>query len=153
MLEEADVLLRTNQQLVRVHKTGARIDAIEMSDGTVYQANVFIDCTYEGDLMALAGVEYHFGREANSVYRETLNGIHFGHPNHNFRAWFDPYRIESDPNSGLIPLIQDVPPGVQGEGDACIQAYNFRMCLTDDPANRIPFPKPADYDPYRFELL
>src|SRR5690606_7489433 len=103
--------------------------------------------------MALAGVEYHFGREANSVYRETLNGIHFGHPNHNFRAWVDPYRIESDPNSGLIPLIQDVPPGVQGEGDACIQAYNFRMCLTDDPANRIPFPKPADYDPYRFELL
>lgn len=153
MLEEADVLLRTNQQLVRVHKTGARIDAIEMSDGTVYQANVFIDCTYEGDLMALAGVEYHFGREANSVYRETLNGIHFGHPNHNFRAWVDPYRIEGDPNSGLIPLIQDVPPGVQGEGDACIQAYNFRMCLTDDPANRIPFPKPADYDPYRFELL
>lgn len=153
MLDEADVTLRTNQQLVRIHKTGSRIDAVEMSDGTIYHAAVFIDCTYEGDLMAMAGVSYHLGREANSVYRETLNGIHFGHANHNFYNWVDPYRTEGDPSSGLLPLIQDVRPGVQGEGDACIQAYNFRMCLTDDPANRIPFPKPTGYDPIRYELL
>ena len=153
MLEEADVRLRVDQQLVRVHKTGGRIDAIEMSDGTVYRAKTFIDATYEGDLMAMAGVRYHVGREANSVYRETLNGIHFGHPNHNFRAWVDPYRVEGDPSSGLLPLVQDCAPGVQGEGDHCVQAYNFRMCLTDVPANRVRFPKPADYDPYRYELL
>lgn len=153
MLDEAGVRLITDQQLVRVHKTANRIDAIEMSDGTVCQAGAFIDCTYEGDLMAMAGVSYHYGREANSVYRETLNGIHYGHPNHNFRAWIDPYRTEGDPTSGLLPLIQDAAPGVQGDGDACIQAYNFRMCLTNVPSNRIPFPKPADYDAGRYELL
>ncbi|HEV7301148.1 MAG TPA: FAD-dependent oxidoreductase [Tepidisphaeraceae bacterium] len=153
MLDEADVQPRVDQHLVAVRKTGSRIDAIEMSDGTVYRASVFIDATYEGDLLAMAGVSYHVGREANTVYRETLNGIHFGHPNHNFRAFIDPYRVEGDPASGLIPLVQDAAPGEQGAGDACVQAYNFRMCLSDVPANRRPFPKPANYDAGRYELM
>src|SRR5690606_2325639 len=116
MLEEADVLHRTHQHLVRVHKTGSRIDAIEMSDGTIYRAKAFIDATYDGALPGIAGVEYHVGRESNPVYREMLNGIHVGHPNHNFRAFIDPYRVEGDPSSGLIPLVQDCAPGVPGEG-------------------------------------
>jgi hypothetical protein len=153
MLAQADVPLCTHQQLMRVHKSGPRIDAIEMSDGTIYRARMFIDATYEGDLLAMAGVSYHVGREGNQVYRETLNGVHFGHPNHNFRAWVDPYRVEGDPASGLLPLVQDAAPLVQGHGDACVQAYNFRMCLTDVLANRIAFPRPADYDPFRYELL
>ncbi len=124
-----------------------------MSDGTVYRAKVFIDATYEGDLLAMAGVSYHVGRESNATYRETLNGIHFGHPNHNFKAWVDPYRVEGDPKSGLIPLVQDVEPGVPGQGDACVQAYNFRMCLTDVADNRLPFSKPDHYDADRYELF
>ena len=153
MLAETNVVLRPFQHLAGVQKEGNRIIAIEMTDGTTYRAKQFIDASYEGDLMALAGVAYHVGREANSVFRETLNGIHFGHPGHNFKAWVDPYKIEGRPESGLLPLVQDVSPGVQGDGDACVQAYNFRMCLTDAPANRKPFPKPADYDPARYELL
>lgn len=153
LLDEAGVPIRVDQQLMRVHKAGNRIEAIEMSDGTVYRARTFIDATYEGDLLAMAGVSYHVGRESNRVYRETLNGVHFGHPNHNFRAYVDPYRVEGDPSSGLLPLVQDVPPGVQGDGDRCVQAYNFRMCLTDVAANRIAFPKPAGYDADRYELL
>ena len=153
MLKEAGVDVRFGQHLTKVNKTGANITSIEMEDGTVYQAKIFLDATYEGDLMAMAGVSFHVGREGNAVYHETLNGIHFGHPNHNFRAWIDPYKIPGDPKSGLLPLIQDVPPGQQGEGDHCIQAYNFRMCFTEVAANRMAFPRPATYDPNRYELL
>ena len=153
MLEEANVRVQHHQHLSKVLKDGNKIVAIEMTDGTVYRAKMFIDATYEGDLMAMAGVSYHVGREANRVYRETLNGVHFGHPNHSFRNWVDPYVIEGDPTSGLIPLVQDLPVGQQGDGDACVQAYNFRMCLTDVAANRKPFPKPLNYDADRYELL
>lgn len=153
MLKEVAVPVRYNQHLARVHKDGARIVAIEMTDGTVYRGKMFIDATYEGDLMAQAGVSYHVGREDNSVYRETLNGIHYGHPNHSFRAWVDPYIVPGQPTSGLLPLVQDCESGRQGQGDACVQAYNFRMCLTDVAENRIPFPRPLTYDPARYELL
>lgn len=153
MLKEVHVAPRHHQHLVKVHKQGAHISAIEMSDGTLYRAKQFIDATYEGDLLAMAGVSYHVGREDNRVYHETLNGVHFGHPNHNFKAWVDPYVVEGNPASGLLPLIQNDASGIQGQGDRCVQAYNFRMCLTDVPDNRMPFPKPADYDPARYELL
>lgn len=153
MLDEVGVQPRVHQHLVRVQKDGTRIVSIEMSDGTVYKAKQFVDATYEGDLLAMAGVSYHVGREDNRVYKETLNGIHFGHPNHNLRAWVDPYVVPGDRNSGLIPLVQEGDPGYQGQGDACVQAYNFRMCLTDVPENRLPFPKPADYDANRYELF
>ncbi len=153
MLEEAAVPVRYHQHLSRVFKDGPTIVAIEMTDGTIYRAQQFIDATYEGDLMARAGVHYHVGREDNSVYRETLNGVHFGHPNHNFKAWVDPYVVEGNPTSGLLPLVQDAAAGSQGQGDRCLQAYNFRMCLTDVAANRLPFPRPLDYDPNRYELL
>jgi len=137
-----------------VQKSGPRITAITVEGGAVYQGNVFIDATYEGDLMAKAGVSYTVGREANAQYGETLNGIQTAQATkHQFLKPVDPYIKPGDPNSGLLPGIHAGEPGRDGEKDKRVQAYNFRMCLTDAPANRIPFPKPAGYDPLRYELL
>lgn len=136
-----------------VKKTRSKIVSITMESGQSYAARVFIDASYEGDLMAKAGVSYHVGREANSVYDETLNGVQLGSTKHQFKKPVDPYISPGDPASGLLPGIHDGSPGKHGEGDRRVQAYNFRMCLTDDPANRLPFPKPPRYDPLRYELL
>ncbi len=136
-----------------VKKRGPRIESITMESGRVFTGRVFIDASYEGDLMAKAGVAYHVGREANSVYDETLNGVQLGSKYHQFKAPVDPYVTPGDPKSGLLPGIHGGSSGEQGQGDHRVQAYNFRMCLTDDPANRLPFPKPAGYDPLRYELL
>jgi hypothetical protein len=138
-----------------VIKRGARISAIRTTDGTVYSGQMFVDATYEGDLMAVAGVSYHVGREANAVYGETWNGNQVGilHHKHHFAKPVDPYVIPGDPKSGLLPLIDTSPPGTRGEGDKRIQAYCFRLCMTDHPPNRVPFPKPESYDPARYELL
>lgn len=152
-LEEAGISVYYGQQLRSVDKENGRIVRLEMTSGRTYSASMFIDATYEGDLMAMAGVSYHVGREANSVYKETLNGVHYGHPNHNFKAWIDPYVVPGKPDSGLLPGVADAPALAQGEGDSSVQAYNFRICLTDDPANRIPFPEPPGYDPRDYELL
>jgi hypothetical protein len=119
---------------------------------------VFIDATYEGDLMAAAGVDYHVGREANSVYGEKWNGVQTGilHHRHHFGAVarkISPYIVPGDPKSGVLPRISTAPPGEYGQGDKRLQAYCFRMCLTDHPDNRVPFPKPAGYDPKQYELL
>jgi len=113
---------------------------------------MFIDCSYEGDLMARAGVSYVVGREANSIYRETLDGIRDETPKHQFLAAVDPWVRAGNPASGLLPEIQDQPAGTPGAGDASIQAYNFRLCLTQNPANRLPIEPPAGYDPGRYEL-
>jgi len=105
--------------------------------------------------MASAGVSYHVGREANSVYDETWNGIQTGtlHHKHWFISDISPYKVPGDPSSGVLPLISTEDPGIKGEGDNKIQAYCFRLCMTDHPGNRKPFPKPANYDPGRYELL
>ncbi|MDQ3814952.1 MAG: FAD-dependent oxidoreductase [Armatimonadota bacterium] len=153
LVREARVPVHFEQRLAAVKKQGSHITEIVMENGNVFRAKVFIDATYEGDLMALAGVSYHVGREANAVYRETLNGVQFGHPNHNFEVPLDPYIIPGDPGSGLLPGISDEYPGQQGAGDHRVQAYNFRLCLTNVPENRLPFPKPRDYDPNRYTLL
>lgn len=132
-----------------------RIKAISMLSGNVYEGKMFIDATYEGDLMAAAGIDYHVGREANSVYGESWNGIQVGVLHH--KHWFDtdisPYIIPGNPNSGLVPRVSGEDPGVKGEGDKKIQAYCFRMCLSNDPRNRVPFEKPEGYDPTQYELL
>jgi hypothetical protein len=115
---------------------------------------MFIDATYEGDLMAKAGVSYHVGREAEAVYGESLNGIRVAHATkHQFTHDVDPYVRPGDPSSGLLPLISAEPPGTDGAGDRRVQAYNFRMCTTDVPENRRAWPKPEDYDEREFELL
>lgn len=152
-LAAAKVPVHFEQRLASVQKEGARITAIVMENGNVFRAKTFIDCTYEGDLMARAGVKYLVGRESNEQFGETLNGIRGTTPAHQFGVKVDPYQIPGDPASGLLPLVMAGPLGTPGAGDPCVQAYNFRLCLTNNPANRQPLRPPAGYDPKRFELL
>ncbi|QDV70742.1 Xanthan lyase precursor [Rosistilla carotiformis] len=137
-----------------VSKAG-RIESIRTLKGDVFHGKMFIDVTYEGDLMATAGVDYHVGREANAVYGETWNGNQVGvlHHAHWFKEPIDPYLKSRDIGGELLPGISDEPPGTRGEGDHRVQAYCFRMCLTNVPENRIPFPKPEGYDRARYQLL
>jgi hypothetical protein len=136
-----------------VRKEGARITQIVMESGKVFAGKMFIDATYEGDLMAKAGVKYHVGREANATYGETINGVQVGNSKHHqFIKEVDPYVVPGDPKSGVLHGIQTDGPGTEFGGDHRVQAYNFRMCSTDAPENRIPWPKPAGYDEKMFEL-
>jgi len=157
MLNEAHVTVVFGKRLDLangVKKSGGRISTIVMDDGTNYGGKIFIDATYEGDLLAKAGVAYTVGREANSKYGETLNGVQTAHAvKHQFMKPVDPFIKPGDPASGLLPGIHAGEPGHDGDENRRVQAYNFRMCLTDSPENRIPFPKPAGYDPLRYELL
>ncbi|SHJ04175.1 FAD-dependent oxidoreductase [Pseudozobellia thermophila] len=133
-----------------------KITAITMLDGTTYKANIFVDATYEGDLMAAAGINYHVGREANSVYNEQWNGVQKEqfHHSHNFGdRKISPYVIPGDPTSGVLPRISTEPPGEQGSGDKRVQAYNYRLCTTNAEGNIVPFEKPENYDPAQYELL
>ncbi|MCU6712148.1 FAD-dependent oxidoreductase [Paenibacillus sp. J5C_2022] len=153
-LEENEIEVYCQRRLKQVGKgSDGRIKELIMENGEMFRAAMFIDATYEGDLMAMAGVSYHVGREANSVYQETLNGVHYGHPHHRFETWIDPYRIPGKPDSGLLQGVTDAPLLKQGEGDASVQAYNFRICLTNMPDNCLPFPQPPGYDPDEFQLL
>jgi hypothetical protein len=137
-----------------VRKDGARLVAITMESGETYRGKMFIDATYEGDLLAKAGVSYHVGREANRTYGETLNGVQVRNATHHqFIRKIDPYVRPGDPSSGLVPRVQPGPPGTDGEGDHRVQAYNCRLCATDRPENRRPWPKPANYDEKQYELL
>jgi hypothetical protein len=141
-----------------VEKQGARIAAITTLSGKRYAGRMFIDATYEGDLMAAAGVDYHVGREALSVYGEKWNGVQTGvlHHRHHFgvlKTPISPYVVPGDPKSGVLPRVSAEPPGEYGAGDKRVQAYCYRMCLTNHPENRIPFPKPDGYDPKQYELL
>lgn len=152
-MEQYGIEVHFGQQLERLEKKHGKINSLVMENGNIYEASMFIDATYEGDLLAAAGVSYHVGREANSVYKETLNGIQFGSPHHRFNTFIDPYVIPGKLDSGLLYGVSDAAPGVQGEGDRSVQAYNFRICLTNVPENRIPFPAPPHYDPDKFTLL
>ncbi len=141
-----------------VRLADGRIAEITMLSGKKLAGKMFIDATYEGDLLAAAGVSYHVGREANSVYGEEWNGNQVGilHHGHHFGAVKKPisaYKTPGDPSSGLLPRISAEPPGVRGEGDKRVQAYCYRWCATDHPENRIPFPKPANYDASQYELV
>jgi len=169
MLDQEKVDIVYSERLNRengVKLSGSEITSITMESGKTFQGNMFIDATYEGDLMATAGVSYTIGRESNEEYGETVNGVQAndwsvtltGQPslnayNHNFVDRVDPYVVKGDPTSGLLPYIIKGGPGVDGSADKKIQAYCFRMCLTDHPENRIPFEKPAGYDERNYELL
>ena len=132
----------------------ARIIGIRMESGETYRGKMFIDATYEGDLLAAAGVSYTVGREANAQYGETLNGVQTEMARHHqLKKGVDPYITPGDPNSGLLPHIDPTGPGQEGGADNRIQAYCFRMCLTDYPKNRIPFRKPDGYRPDWYELM
>jgi len=137
---------------------GSRIESITTLAGQKFRGRMFIDATYEGDLMAAAGVDYTVGREANSVYGEDHNGVQVGvlHHTHHFAAVkepISPYVIPGDPASGLLPLVSSEPPGERGAGDHRVQAYCFRLCLTTVPENRVPIPQPEGYDAGQYELL
>lgn len=137
-----------------VHTEAGAIRSIRCESGRTFAGRVFIDATYEGDLMAEAGVSFHVGREANDVHGETLNGIQLANATkHQFTHDVDPYVVPGDPSSGLLPLISPEPAGTDGGGDGRVQAYCFRMCTTDVPENRIDWPKPATYDERTYELL
>jgi hypothetical protein len=136
-----------------VNKKGTRIIEIIMESGKRVSGKMFIDATYEGDLMAKSGVSYVTGRESGSEYGETLNGVRtLQGIYHQFPDGVDPYNIKGDPGSGFLPHI-NANPGTEGTGDKRIQAYCFRMCLTDVPENMIPVEKPAGYDEKEYELL
>lgn len=162
-MAEQDLEVHYGQWLDREHgvaMAGPRIQSITMHSGQTYHARLFIDATYEGDLMAAAGVDYHVGREANAVYGETWNGVQTGvlHHAHHFGARIvpqpiEPWVIPGDPSSGVLPRISTEHPGEYGQGDKKVQAYCFRLCLTNHPDNRVLFPKPEYYDPAQYELL
>jgi hypothetical protein len=162
IVAENQVQVDRNQWLDRnpggVRKDGQRITAIRTLSGSTYSGKMFIDASYEGDLMAAAGVSYHVGREASDEYGETWNGVQVGilHHRHHFgvlKQKISPYVVPDDPTSGLLPRISPDPPGQRGQADQRIQAYCYRMCLTDHPDNRLPFPQPEGYDPKQYELL
>lgn len=135
-----------------VIKEGNRITQILMESGRSFTAAMFIDATYEGDLMAKAGVRYAVGREANAMYGEQINGVQTARSiSHQFTKKVDPYVKAGDPSSGLLPGIEK-DPGDEFTGDHKVQAYNFRMCTTDVPENRLDWVKPANYDERWFEL-
>ncbi len=169
MIDAENIDLVYNVRLDRkngVVKNGAQITEIRMESGKSYKAKIFIDATYEGDLMATAGVSYTVGRESNKQYGETLNGVQANDysitlrgtisrnsVHHNFIDGVDPYVVKGDPSSGLLPYIIKGGPGIDGHGDNKIQAFCFRMTLTDVPENRIPFEKPENYNELNYELL
>jgi FAD dependent oxidoreductase len=152
-LHAAQIPIYLHQRLASVKKDGAKIVEITMENGNVFRAKTFIDASYEGDLMAKAGVKCMVGREANARFGETLDGVFANTRGHQFTFNVDPYVQPGDPTSGLLPFIQPEPLGEPGSGDRCVQAYNFRLCLTKNPANRLPIAPPPGYDPKRYELL
>ncbi|MBL8292984.1 MAG: FAD-dependent oxidoreductase [Bryobacterales bacterium] len=152
MLRESKVTLVENQRLrekTGVRKDGARIVEFTTESGVRYQAKVFADCTYEGDLMAQSKVSYTYGRESTQQYGESLAGIRAHTPSHQFAVDI-PARDES---GRLLPEISAEPRGEAGAADKRIQAYNFRVIATNVPENRLPWPKPANYDAKQYELL
>lgn len=156
-IEEFEVEVIRNEWLDRekgVEVRDGRILAINTLSGNRYEGKMFIDCSYEGDVMAAAGVTYFVGRESNRVYGERVNGVQkkWAHQ-HQFLSKIDPFVVEGDRASGLLARISNNPPGKEGRGDAKMQAYNFRLCLTQNEQNKVPFPKPAKYDPFQYELL
>lgn len=160
LIAKADLDIRTNRRLLDVNKEDGWIREITLEDaenpnGSAVQrvkAKMFIDCTYEGDLMAKAGVSYAVGREANEQYGETYNGVQLLEI-HQFNDGIDPYVVPGDPNSGLLWGISSDTLAPHGSADKKIQAYNFRLALTQDKDKLIPFSRPGNYNPDHYELL
>jgi hypothetical protein len=155
LIADAKVPVVRGERLERkngVHKNGQRITEITMESGRTFAGKMFIDTSYEGDLMAAAGVSYVVGREPNARYGETLNGIRPMPKAVRFPA-IDPYVIAGDRTSGLLPRIHPDWGGQPGDGDRGVQAYNYRLCLTTSPTNRVPLDKPDGYDEKEYEIL
>ncbi len=152
MLREAGVAVFPRHRLLPkggVKKNGRRITEIAMENGAAFGAKVFLDSSYEGDLMTQAGVSYTVGREGSSQYGEPLAGVRDRTPLHQFLVNVSAY----DAQHRLLPEVSGTKLDPPGSADKKVQAYNFRMCFSDVAANQVPFPKPAAYDPKRYELL
>ncbi len=156
MLAEVDVRYYVGRFLdrvtMRLEDGVPRLNSLVSEDGLEVVSRMFIDASYEGDLMAKAGVTFFVGREGNAAYGESLNGQQILHKNQ-FEYGVDPYRVEGDPSSGYLEGIDAAGAYEAGAGDRLIQAYNFRMCLTQREDLRISFPRPVGYDASRYELL
>ncbi len=151
-LLEENVRVFKRQFIDAVSKEGNRIVAIRTVSGIEVRAAMFIDASYEGDLLALAGVSHFIGREGNARYDETINGAQI-ESGHQFEGPVDPYVVPGVPASGLLPGIDPDPAFVPGAGDKRVQAYTFRMCLTQRDDIRMPFPRPEAYDASWYILL
>lgn len=157
-IKEANIEVIFSHRITNAIKKNSAISAIILESVknpkkiTRISAKQFIDCSYEGDLMAKAGVSYTVGREANSQYNETYNGVQIL-DKHQFANGIDPYKIPGKPESGLLWGISPSSLLPNGTGDKAVQAYNFRLCLTTDKANQIEIAKPKGYDPSKYELL
>jgi hypothetical protein len=154
LLREAGVTAHLGARLDRaggVDRTGPRLTALRLLDGRSFRGRTFIDATYEGDLLAAAGVSHRNGREANREHGETLNGVRSLPPERT--AGIDPFVVPGNPASGLLPGVAPRAPGPEGEADPGVQAYTFRVCLTDVPGNRVPLTRPENYDPRHHELV
>ena len=158
MISQNNIPVHRDEWLDRetgVEKKDGKIVSVRTLSGKLYRAKVFIDATYEGDLMASAGVRYTVGREDNSLYGETWNGVQAGvfHHGHYFKDKISPYKIPGDTSSGLLPRISTEVPGENGTGDHKVQAYCYRLCLTQHQDNKVPVTKPEGYDSTWYELL
>lgn len=158
MISQNNIPVHRDEWLDRetgVDKKDGKIVSVRTLSGKLYRAKVFIDATYEGDLMASAGVRYTVGREDNSLYGETWNGVQAGvfHHGHYFKDKISPYKIPGDTSSGLLPRISTEVPGENGTGDHKVQAYCYRLCLTQHQDNKVPITKPEGYDSSWYELL
>lgn len=159
-VKESGVHILLNNRLCKVNKCSKKIKSIIIENSNspakatnqTINAKIFIDCSYEGDLMAQAGVSYTVGRESNSLYNETFNGVQLL-DGHQFPDGIDPYVEKGNPSSGLLWGISSKPLLTNGTGDEKVQAYNFRICLTDNPTNKAKIGKPENYDPIKYELL
>ncbi|MFV0445604.1 MAG: FAD-dependent oxidoreductase [Planctomycetaceae bacterium] len=174
MVAESGVIVLRQARLQSLQMDGPRIQSLLLDDDRTIQARVYIDTTYEGDLLPAAGVSYTLQREGNTKYGEQYNGIYYTEkyrprtehlmPASNGRVrggqgvWdrdfpLDPYVNKGDPSSGLLPLVAAGNPGVQGEPAPGVMAYCYRLCLTTRPENQRPIEPPADYDPRQYELV
>ena len=158
LVKENNIRVLRNEWLDRetgVEKKSGRIVSFKTLSGKLFSGKMFIDATYEGDLMAAAGVKYVVGREACSVYNETHNGVQadIKERGHFFKDPIDPYRIPGKKESGLLYGISPEPIAPNCSGDKKVQAYCFRLCLSDHAGNRVPFPKPSSYNPANYELV
>ena len=157
-IDHKNIVLMENYRIRESKLDGTRIsgivveNSVDPSKTKTIKADYFIDCSYEGDLMARSGVEYTVGRESNEQYGETYNGVELM-DKHQFPDGIDPYKEKGNPQSGLLWGISPEKVAQDGTADKMVQAYNYRICLTDDPANMIPITRPADYDSTRYELL
>lgn len=152
MLQQAKVDVRFNVRMREkdgVKKSAGRITSLTTEDGDAWKGKVFIDATYEGDLMAAAGVSFAWGRESIAQYGESVAGVRAESPGHQFKFKLSAYGADGK----LLPEISAIAMAPPGSGDHEVQAYNFRLILTQDPANLVPFPRPEKYDPHEYQLL